>query len=56
VAGGVAITLTLDTGVSEAFTGPVGKIAISHGRMKAAVGMNFSGKNNSDVVETWATS
>lgn len=53
---GSAMTLTLDTGVSEACTAVVQSIRIGHGRMRAAVPVAFSLKNYGDVTEVWAAS
>lgn len=53
---GQTATFTLDTGVTEACTMVVSRVSLSHGRMRAAVPYNITGKNFGDVTETWATS
>lgn len=53
---GSATTFTLDTGVTEAVVMVVSRIQLSHGRMRAAVPYDITGKNFGDVTETWAVS
>jgi hypothetical protein len=53
-ASGVTTTFTLDTGVTEACSMVASRISLGHGRMRAAVPYNITGKNGGDVTETWA--
>lgn len=52
---GVALTLTIDTGLTEAGGMVIESIELQHGRMRAAVPVALQGKNAGEFTETWAT-
>lgn len=54
-AAGLALTATLDTGVTEACQAIRQRERISHGRMRATVPRAMTLKNGGDVTETWVT-
>lgn len=57
LSGGTAsATFTLDTSCTLSGSLMVQSIRLSHGRMKAAVGLTISAKNAGDITESWSVS
>jgi uncharacterized Ntn-hydrolase superfamily protein len=53
---GVSVSVTLDTGVTEAGTFVLRRLRVVHARMRAVIPVTFELLNYNDPTETWAVS
>ena len=54
-AGPAAVTLTFDTGCTEAGSFVLQQIRVQHGRMRATVPVMLAAMSSGNITETWST-